>query len=95
MKLTQEQLSEKYGIGQGIISACVNGVLYVSEISPISHRPVRLYDEFDAIMAVKEYYDMRYDEKIAEANKYAEKASALMKLMEDANEAEYKLWANS
>jgi len=77
LKLSQEQLSEKYGIGIGIVSACLRGLPYEKAITPMSHRPVRFYDEKDALRAFKAYYEMRHDDKLVEATRYAEKAKKI------------------
>ena len=59
MNLTQEELANKYKIGQGTVSACLRAynVPVVGLTSPDGQsRPRKLYDEKEAIEAFKRHY---------------------------------------
>lgn len=81
-KISQKQLSEKYGIGQGIISASLVDVPYEAIKVEGARRPIHFYEETDALFAIRAHYQKRRDEKLKEADAYEEKADACLTAIE-------------
>ena len=68
--ISQEQLAEKYKENRCQIStALINGGVYPVQMSEKKH-PVKLYNEYDAVMALVAYYNKRAEGHIDIAKKW-------------------------
>ena len=92
MKLTQEQLSAKYNLSQGTVSLCLKGIPYETFEAKYSHRPVRFYDEIEALHAFYDYYMAKRDNALKIADEYESSANEFLHLAEEINEREYEAW---
>ena len=77
-KISQKQLSEKYGIGQGIISMCLENVPYETVRTKGARRPTHFYNEVDALFAIRAHYQKRSEDVQKEADDYSAKADACL-----------------
>lgn len=82
-KMTQTQLSKKYGIDQGTVSACLVKVPYEMKVFEGTNRAVRVYDEFNAVFAMYKHYDAACARAIKRAeDTYGKKAEELDKVLD-------------